>query len=109
MTAQWAHSRAAALYEKDGGMPHMSGSARPIGLLWLPRLAAEPGGQGLWNRVGRLAHCAQSSLDPDEWFPFSPDPDTARRQAPQTGTGTRITIMREPTVTLTASCERRYR
>ena len=35
----------------------------------------------LWARVIRNARCADSSLDPDQWFPASADADKARREA----------------------------
>ena len=37
--------------------------------------------QALWARVIRNARCADSSLDPDQWFPVSAEADEARRQA----------------------------
>jgi WhiB family redox-sensing transcriptional regulator len=37
--------------------------------------------QSLWAEVTSKARCADSALDPDEWFPISPDADIARRQA----------------------------
>jgi len=36
---------------------------------------------GLWVRVTRHARCADSGLDPDEWFPVSIEPATARHEA----------------------------
>jgi hypothetical protein len=36
---------------------------------------------GLWARVTRQARCADSGLDPDEWFPVSAEPAIARREA----------------------------
>ena len=35
----------------------------------------------LWARVTRYAGCAGSGLDPDEWFPVSIEPVTARHEA----------------------------
>lgn len=35
----------------------------------------------LWAQLIRHARCAESTLDPDQWFPVSPDPDQARREA----------------------------
>jgi Transcription factor WhiB len=35
----------------------------------------------LWARVARYARCADSGLDPDEWFPASIEPTTARHEA----------------------------
>ena len=35
----------------------------------------------LWARVTRHARCAGSGLDPDEWFPVSAEPATARHEA----------------------------
>ena len=35
----------------------------------------------LWARVTRYARCAGSGLDPDEWFPLSIEPATARHEA----------------------------
>jgi len=37
--------------------------------------------QVLWARVLRHARCADSGLDPDEWFPVSEEPAAARQQA----------------------------
>jgi Transcription factor WhiB len=35
----------------------------------------------LWARVTRYARCADSGLDPDQWFPVSVDPASARLEA----------------------------
>jgi hypothetical protein len=35
----------------------------------------------LWARVTRYARCADSGLDPDQWFPVNLDPARARREA----------------------------
>jgi len=35
----------------------------------------------LWARVVRYARCADTGLDPDEWFPASVEPARARREA----------------------------
>jgi hypothetical protein len=35
----------------------------------------------LWAEVISHARCAGSVLDPDDWFPVSPRPDIARREA----------------------------
>jgi len=35
----------------------------------------------LWAQVVRYARCAESGLDPDEWFPASIQPARARREA----------------------------
>jgi hypothetical protein len=35
----------------------------------------------LWAWVARQARCADSVLDPDEWFPVSVEPAAARREA----------------------------
>jgi len=37
--------------------------------------------QALWTRVIRYARCADSSLDPDQWFPVSVETDKARQEA----------------------------
>jgi hypothetical protein len=37
--------------------------------------------QALWGWVVRHARCADSGLGPDEWFPVSIEPATARREA----------------------------
>jgi hypothetical protein len=37
--------------------------------------------QALWARVIRYARCADSTLDPDQWFPVSADADKARHEA----------------------------
>ena len=37
--------------------------------------------QALWARVIRNARCADSSLDPDQWFPVSAEADKARHEA----------------------------
>lgn len=36
---------------------------------------------GLWAEVARYARCADSRLDPDQWFPVSMDPAGARQEA----------------------------
>jgi hypothetical protein len=38
-------------------------------------------GDALWARVIRQARCANSGLDPDEWFPVSIEPAQARHEA----------------------------
>jgi hypothetical protein len=43
--------------------------------------SAQPPGRSLWERVASKARCADSVLDPDEWFPVSPRPEIARREA----------------------------
>jgi hypothetical protein len=35
----------------------------------------------LWALVGRYSQCADSTLDPDDWFPVSAEAETARREA----------------------------
>ena len=35
----------------------------------------------LWARVARQARCADSGLDPDQWYPVSTVPAQARREA----------------------------
>jgi hypothetical protein len=37
--------------------------------------------QALWARVTRYARCADSTLDPDQWFPVSAEADKARHEA----------------------------
>ena len=37
--------------------------------------------QALWARVIRYARCADSTLDPDQWFPVSAGADKARHEA----------------------------
>jgi Transcription factor WhiB len=37
--------------------------------------------QALWARVVRYARCADSTLDPDQWFPVSAEADKARHEA----------------------------
>ena len=37
--------------------------------------------QALWAQVTRYARCADSGLDPDQWFPVSVDPARARQEA----------------------------
>ena len=38
-------------------------------------------GDAWWARVARQARCADSGLDPDQWFPVSVETDKARREA----------------------------
>jgi WhiB family transcriptional regulator, redox-sensing transcriptional regulator len=35
----------------------------------------------LWARVARQARCADSGLDPDQWYPVSTEPAQARHEA----------------------------
>ena len=35
----------------------------------------------VWTRVARQARCADSGLDPDQWYPVSTEPARARREA----------------------------
>ena len=35
----------------------------------------------LWARVARQARCADSGLDPDQWYPVSTEPARARQEA----------------------------
>jgi Transcription factor WhiB len=42
---------------------------------------APPADGSLWVQVTGSARCAESVLDPDDWFPVSPEPQIARRQA----------------------------
>src|SRR5689334_17122215 len=35
----------------------------------------------LWAQVTRYARCADSGLDPDQWFPVSVDPTRGRQEA----------------------------
>jgi transcription factor WhiB len=37
--------------------------------------------RALWARVIRYARCADSTLDPDQWFPVSAEADKARHEA----------------------------
>ena len=37
--------------------------------------------QALWARIIRHARCADSTLDPDQWFPVSAEADKARHEA----------------------------
>ncbi len=38
-------------------------------------------GDALWARVAGQARCADSGLDPDQWYPVSIEPARARREA----------------------------
>ena len=38
-------------------------------------------GPSLWDLVIRHAQCSDGGLDPDQWFPVSPDPRQARQEA----------------------------
>jgi hypothetical protein len=40
-----------------------------------------PDQAALWARVIRYARCADSTLDPDQWFPVSAEADKARHEA----------------------------
>jgi len=46
-----------------------------------PPLAIPFTDRALWVRVIRHARCADSSLDPDQWFPISVEIDKARTEA----------------------------
>ena len=43
--------------------------------------SAPPGGRSLWDQVVSGARCTRTVLDPDAWFPVSPTPEVARREA----------------------------
>ena len=48
------------------------------------RMVALPGPDAepvMWGRLLSQARCADSELDPDEWFPISTDPAIARQEA----------------------------
>jgi Transcription factor WhiB len=50
--------------------------------VWPPRVPAPAlAGSRAWARVIRQAHCAESSLDADVWFPVSPAAQQARQEA----------------------------
>jgi len=51
-------------------------SRQPYAHLSEPR-----GDRSLWIQVIGSARCAESVLDPDDWFPASPKPEIARREA----------------------------
>jgi hypothetical protein len=44
-------------------------------------LCGPPADRPLWAEVISNARCAGSVLDPDAWFPVSPKPEIARREA----------------------------
>ena len=44
-------------------------------------LSGSSAGLPLWAEVISHARCAGSVLDPDDWFPVSPQPEIARREA----------------------------
>ena len=43
--------------------------------------SAQPADHAVWAGVTRKARCADSALHPDQWFPVSPQPEIARREA----------------------------
>jgi hypothetical protein len=43
--------------------------------------SAQPADHLVWTGVTRKARCAESALHPDQWFPVSPQPEIARREA----------------------------
>jgi hypothetical protein len=43
--------------------------------------SASPAGRSLGEQVLSEARCTKSVLDPDDWFPVSPTPEVARREA----------------------------
>jgi Transcription factor WhiB/Aldehyde dehydrogenase family len=43
--------------------------------------SAQPADPAVWTAVTRKARCADSALHPDQWFPVSPRPEIARREA----------------------------
>ena len=47
----------------------------------LPDQAVSLPDQALWAQVTRNARCADSTLDPDQWFPVSAEAGKARREA----------------------------
>jgi WhiB family redox-sensing transcriptional regulator len=44
-------------------------------------LSRASAGLSPWAELISQARCASSVLDPDAWFPVSPQPETARREA----------------------------
>jgi Transcription factor WhiB len=61
----------------------LSGRTRD-GATTLPLHRLRPGAatdHALWAQVTRYARCADSDLDPDQWFPVSADPAAARLEA----------------------------
>ena len=44
-------------------------------------MADRPADRALSERVSRYARCADSNLDPDDWFPVSVEIDKARQEA----------------------------
>jgi hypothetical protein len=44
-------------------------------------LARQLTDDALWARVARQARCADSGLDPDQWYPVSTEPAQARHEA----------------------------
>jgi Transcription factor WhiB len=43
--------------------------------------SARPADHVVWAGVIRKARCADGALHPDQWFPVSPQPEIARREA----------------------------
>jgi Transcription factor WhiB len=72
------------------GLPAPAHANRGLAALTLAESAGEPPylpvavpftDRALWTRVIRYARCADSRLDPDQWFPVSVEPDKARQEA----------------------------
>src|SRR6516162_10157769 len=66
------------------GVPWPLAQAAAEHVDWHQVAALVPGqvtGDGSWARVSRYALCADSGLDPDEWFPVSIEPARARHEA----------------------------
>ena len=58
-------------------------SLRDWPAVWPPRppVADRLAGRALWAQVIRYARCADSNLDPDDWFPVSVETGKARQEA----------------------------
>jgi hypothetical protein len=71
-------SRATAWVDPESPARTLDRAAVPEPYLRVP---AAFSGQASWARVIKHARCADSSLDPDQWFPVSAEAGKARREA----------------------------
>jgi hypothetical protein len=77
----WMSAHAASEAVTSDDVPSRPSPALISPDLIAPLASGRLADQALAARVARNARCADSSLDPDEWFPVNIDPGRARQEA----------------------------